>query len=124
MRLALAVVLLIALPPAHAADASGNPWPPPEQAVEWNGPGANKSGNVRLQLLGFNDFHGNLQIPISASPRPVGGAAAVGAYLQAEEQKAPDRTLILHAGDMIGASPPATRLLHNEPGIEFLNLLA
>jgi 5'-nucleotidase len=54
----------------------------------------------------------------------VGGAAALAAYLKSAEASAPGRTLILHAGDQLGASPPATRLLHNEPGIEFLNLLA
>jgi 5'-nucleotidase len=124
MRYAFIACLLTLGVTAQAADSNGNPWPPPEQAVEWSGPGANRAGNVHLQLLGFNDFHGNLQIPASSSLRPVGGAAAFAAYLKAGEQLAPGRTLIVHAGDLVGASPPATRLLHNEPGIEFLNLLA
>jgi 5'-nucleotidase len=124
MRIAFAVILLTLSSTLRAADTSGNPWPPPEQPVEWSGRGANRAGTVHLQLLGFNDFHGNLQSPEVGSSRPVGGAAALAAYLKAAERAVPDRTLILHAGDQLGASPPATRLLHNEPGIEFLNLLA
>jgi len=79
---------------------------------------------VHLQLLGFNDFHGNLQSPVVSSTRPVGGAAALAAYLKALERAAPGRTLIVHAGDQLGASPPITGMLRNEPAIEFLNLLA
>jgi 5'-nucleotidase len=127
LRILLVVVpLLTAVLSARlwAAEPAADPWPPPEQVVEWSSAKANRIGNVHLQLLGFNDFHGNLQIPVSGSARPAGGAAALAAYLKAAERNAPQHTLILHAGDLIGASPPATRLLHNEPGIEFLNLLA
>jgi 5'-nucleotidase len=124
MRIALAIILLTPLTAVRAADNSGNPWPPPQSSVEWSAPNATGAGTVHLQLLGFNDFHGNLQIPVGGSSRPVGGAAALAAYLKAAEREMPDRTLILHAGDQLGASPPATRLLRNEPGIEFLNLLA
>jgi len=107
-----------------ASEPAANPWPPPLSSVAWSAPTANRAGNVHLQLLGFNDFHGNMSIPTMPPARPVGGAAALAAYLKAAERTAPGRTLILHAGDQIGASPPATRLLRNEPGIEFLNLLA
>ncbi len=34
------------------------------------------------------------------------------------------RSLIIHAGDHVGASPPESALLQDEPAIEFLNLLA
>ena len=107
-----------------AAEAAANPWPPPQSSVEWSGPTVHRAGNIHLQLLGFNDFHGNLLVPGTSSARPVGGAAALAAYLKSAQRAAPGRTLILHAGDQLGASPPATRLLRNEPGIEFLNLLA
>jgi 5'-nucleotidase len=59
-----------------------------------------------------------------SSERPVGGAAALAGYIAALERAAPGHTLIVHAGDQLGASPPITSQLHNEPGIEFLNLLA
>jgi len=114
--------------PPNATPAAGlaaaNPWPPPQATVSWSKPDAAARGSVHLQLLGLNDFHGNLQSPSVASVRPVGGAAALAAYLKALERLAPGRTLIVHAGDQLGASPPISSLLRNEPPIEFLNLLA
>ena len=121
------------VPPRHelaAARSSANPWPPPDTIVSWTSPQAAGSPQaparraLRLQLLAFNDFHGNLQSPSVASARPVGGAAALAGEIKALERTAPGRTLIVHAGDLLGASPPITGLLHNEPAIEFLNLLA
>jgi 5'-nucleotidase len=107
-----------------AVEASTNPWPPPQASVSWSEPAAAARRTVHLQLLGFNDFHGNLQSPTVSSERPVGGAAALAGYIAALERAAPGHTLIVHAGDQLGASPPITSQLHNEPGIEFLNLLA
>src|SRR5579862_676528 len=109
---------------AGAAEPAANPWPPPPEGVSWSSPSAHRPRNVHLQLLGFNDFHGNLQSPALGATRTIGGAAALAAYLKADERLLPGRTLILHAGDQLGAAPPATRLLRNEPGVEFLNLLA
>jgi 5'-nucleotidase len=106
------------------APATANPWPPPQDTVSWSGPAAGTRGLVHLQLLGFNDFHGNLHSPNVSSARPVGGAAALAATVKTLERAAPGRTLIVHAGDLLGASPPITSMLHNEPAIEFLNLLA
>jgi 5'-nucleotidase len=79
---------------------------------------------VHLQLLGFNDFHGHLEPPTLPSARQAGGAAALAAYLHARERASPGHTLIVHAGDLLGASPPISALLQNEPAIEFLDLLA
>jgi 5'-nucleotidase len=110
-------------PGARPAPAS-NPWPPPTTRVSWSKRKAPPGRTVHLRLLAFNDFHGNLQSPTVSSARPVGGAAALAAYLKALQRADPDRTLIVHAGDQLGASPPITGLLHNEPAIEFLNLLA
>jgi 5'-nucleotidase len=98
-------------------------WPPPQGETHWTSTEPH-GAIVRLRLLGFNDFHGNLQPPTRNAGRPVGGAAALAAYLEAAEHEDPGRTLILHAGDHLGASPPITRLLANEPAIQFLNLLA
>jgi 5'-nucleotidase len=110
-------------PGAESAKAT-NPWPPPTAGVSWSKPKASAGPTVHLRLLAFNDFHGNLQSPTVSSARPVGGAAALAAYLKALQLADPNRTLIVHAGDQLGASPPITALLHNEPAIEFLNLLA
>lgn len=78
---------------------------------------------VRFKILGFNDFHGQLESR-SLFGRPVGGAAVLASYLQAETAEAEDGTLIVHAGDQVGASPPISALLQDEPAIGFLNLLA
>jgi 5'-nucleotidase len=80
---------------------------------------------VTLHVLAFNDFHGNLQTPEPPrGKRPAGGAAVLAAYLKGKQARDPAGTLIIHAGDLLGASPPITRLLQNEPAIQFLNLLA
>jgi len=90
--------------------------------VSWSS-GASHARTVELQLLAFNDFHGNLPTPPISTARPAGSAAALAAYLEAAASTLPERTLIVHAGDLLGASPPLTRLLRNEPAIQFLNLL-
>lgn len=124
------VVVLAALCGAgvvNAADTAApatNPWPPPTASVSWSRRTPPAGPTVHLRLLAFNDFHGNLQSPAVSSARPVGGAAALAAYLKALQRADPGRTLIVHAGDLLGASPPITGMLHNEPAIEFLNLLA
>jgi 5'-nucleotidase len=103
------------------------PWPPPDITVSWQDPkaGAALATAVTLHVLTFNDFHGNLQTPAAPDGlRPAGGAAVLAAYLNAQRARDPAGTLIIHAGDLLGASPPITRLLQNEPAIQFLNLLA
>jgi 5'-nucleotidase len=78
---------------------------------------------LAIQLLGFNDFHGQLS-PKTVSMRMAGGAAVFASYLYAAAAGQEDRTLIVHAGDLVGASPPNSALLQDEPSIQFLNLLA
>jgi 5'-nucleotidase len=107
-----------------AADPSTVPWPPPTDVVSWSAAGVQPAHPFHVQIIGINDFHGNLLPPEMGLSRPVGGAAALIAYLKSAERAAPHSTFFLHAGDQLGASPPLTRLLHNEPGIQFLNLLA
>jgi len=93
-------------------------------AVTWRRPGtANPESWVRFKVLGINDFHGQLQ-PRALFGRPVGGAAVLAAYLQAAAAEAPQGALLVHAGDQVGASPPVSALLQDEPSIGFLNLLA
>jgi 5'-nucleotidase len=123
IRAADTAAAVSAAAPAGLAPAT-NPWPPPTASVSWSKRKAAAGPTLHLRLLAFNDFHGNLLSPAVSSARPVGGAAALAAYLKALELAAPGRTLIVHAGDQLGASPPITGMLHNEPAIEFLNLLA
>jgi 5'-nucleotidase len=70
---------------------------------------------VRLRLLGVNDFHGHLE-----PPRPgIGGAAWLKAHL--DRATLPGRTIRVHAGDMVGATPLVSSWFHDEPTIEAAN---
>ena len=92
--------------------------------VHWRRSGeVPESRRVSVQLLGINDFHGQLS-PRSVANRPAGGAAVLGAYLKAASAGVEDSTFIAHAGDYVGASPPNSALLQDEPAISVLNLLA
>ncbi|WP_211194711.1 bifunctional metallophosphatase/5'-nucleotidase [Pyxidicoccus fallax] len=90
--------------------------------VEWTEKGANPRSWREVKVLGFNDFHGQLS-PRTVGTRPAGGAAVLASYLKAAQAGMEDRTVIVHAGDHVGASPPASALLQDEPAISFLNLL-
>ncbi|MES1204997.1 MAG: bifunctional metallophosphatase/5'-nucleotidase [Pseudomonadota bacterium] len=81
-------------------------------------------GNLRVKLLGINDFHGQIEAGRLVAGRPVGGAAVLSSYLRAAQLGVEDQTIIVHAGDHVGASPPASALLQDEPSVSFLNLLA
>jgi 5'-nucleotidase len=83
------------------------------------GPAPQDDGPVELQLLGVNDFHGNLEPPEPG----IGGAAWLGAHLDNAARSHPDRTIRVHAGDMIGASPLISSHFHDEPTIEATNLM-
>ena len=82
------------------------------------------SGALHVKLLGINDFHGQLDTGKLVSGRPVGGAAVLASYLEAAQSGLEDQTLIVHAGDLVGASPPSSALLEDEPSVQFLNTLA
>jgi 5'-nucleotidase len=127
-KLAFASIALHAAVSLAAESAPAVPWPPPAVQIHWQDAeataGALQSA-VTLHVLTFNDFHGNLQTPAAPDGlRPAGGAAVLAAYLKGGRNRDPADTLIIHAGDLLGASPPITRLLQNEPAIQFLNLLA
>lgn len=81
---------------------------------------------VNLQLLAINDLHGALE-PRLVGRRPAGGAVALSGYLREWEKRAKQEdnaiTLRVGAGDMIGASPPVSALLQDEPTIESLSLM-
>ena len=82
-------------------------------------PAPSDDGPVELQLLGVNDFHGNLEPPEPG----LGGAAWLGAHLNSAARSHPDRTIRVHAGDMIGASPLISSHFHDEPTIEATNMM-
>ncbi|MEA2417992.1 MAG: 5-nucleotidase, partial [Thermoleophilaceae bacterium] len=84
--------------------------------------------DVDVQLLGLNDFHGHLEsntpgtiAPDPGSPRvPAGGAEYLATHIRtrAAENR---NTLVVSAGDLIGASPLLSALFHDEPTIEAMN---
>ncbi|MGG1573913.1 bifunctional metallophosphatase/5'-nucleotidase [Fictibacillus sp. NRS-1165] len=78
-----------------------------------------KQKNVNVQLLGINDFHG--QLDTYDKKRNAGGAEYLAAYLKKREAANPKNTLMVHAGDAVGASSPVSALLEDEPTIKFLN---
>ena len=82
-----------------------------------------------VKVIGFNDYHGNLQTPgsfgqnttIASSARPaVGGAEFIAAYVARMKAQNPNN-VVVGAGDFIGATPLISALFFDEPAIETLN---
>lgn len=104
--LALSVMLVVAIAPASA-----NNRPP-----------------VPIQILAVNDFHGNLVPPSGSSGRintatgPVdaGGVEYLSTHI-ANLRATNPRTVVVSAGDMIGATPLLSALFHDEPSILAFN---
>lgn len=96
-----------------------------ERPVRWRAPrGSDPAAWLDVRILAFNDFHGQLSAGRRVGNRPVGGAAILASYLKEAQEGFEDQSFIVHAGDHVGASPPASALLQDEPSIAFLNLLA
>ena len=83
--------------------------------------GAENSREVNLQILAINDFHGNIATT-SGAFGGVGRADFLAANMRAAEAEA-DNSIIVSAGDLIGASPLISALFHDEPTIEAMNLI-
>ncbi len=81
---------------------------------------------VEIQLLAFNDFHSALPPPSGGGGKvfgtPAGGIEYLATWLR-ERQAMNPNTLVLSAGDLIGASPLVSALFHEEPTVEAMNLL-
>ena len=86
--------------------------------------GAKPSGTVNVQILAVNDFHGNLEPPAGSSGRigsvNAGGAEYLATHINNLRALNPN-TVVVSAGDMIGASPLLSALFHDEPSIEAFN---
>jgi 5'-nucleotidase len=96
---ALALAALVGGAPAAGAQT-------PEEAVE-------------VQLLALNDFHGNLEPP---SGGETGGVEYLATHVDRLRGQNPN-TLVVSAGDLIGASPLLSALFHDEPTVEAMNRL-
>ena len=100
------------------------------------GPDAGPTPTVKVQVLAFNDFHGNMAPPAGSSGvvrtgtnpdnSPInvtaGGIAFFAQHMEALRATEPN-TVVVSAGDLIGASPLVSGLFHDEPTIEAMNLV-
>lgn len=86
---------------------------------------------VRVKLIGFNDFHGNLKSPGNFSPAtqsssggaglvPAGGADMLAGFVARLKAQNP-LNAVVGAGDIVGASPLVSALFHDEPTVEAMN---
>ncbi|ELP64215.1 bifunctional metallophosphatase/5'-nucleotidase [Streptomyces turgidiscabies] len=110
--------------PASAGDSSYKP----------GGHGHSKPSRYQdVQLLSFNDLHGNLEPPSGSSGRvteiqpdgttktiDAGGVEYLATHLR-EARKSNPYSITAAGGDMVGASPLISGLFHDEPTIEALN---
>ena len=89
------------------------------------GGGGHNRPPVEVQILGLNDFHGNLAPPAGSSGAiegtPAGGAEFLATHVADLEATNPDNTVVVSAGDLVGASPLLSALFHDEPTVEAMN---
>ncbi|WRS29301.1 5'-nucleotidase C-terminal domain-containing protein [Actinomycetaceae bacterium MB13-C1-2] len=81
---------------------------------------------VSIQLLNINDFHGRISGQLDESKTALTGSSTMDFAYTVESLKSgglADSTLLLSAGDNIGASLFASSLQNDEPTIKLLNAL-
>ena len=116
MRLILATSVLLALAGCAAQ----------RQGVQGGAP-------IRVKVIAFNDFHGNLEpqrqsvsAPVEGVAEPVrvpaGGAAYFASAIEALRVGNPNNVTV-SAGDMIGASPLVSSMFLDEPTVLAMNLM-
>jgi 5'-nucleotidase len=91
---------------------------------------AQSQSTVTISLLAINDLHGNLEANAFRMPNPAdrsttttvqaGGIEALASLVQDARARNP-HTLVVGAGDLVGASPLVSSLLADEPTIDALN---
>ena len=96
-----------------------------------NASAAAPSTTTDVRLISINDLHGNLTPPSGSSGRvtlsdgttvDAGGAAYLATHVKRLRSEVRN-SLVVTAGDNIGASPLNSALFHDEPTIELLNIL-
>jgi 5'-nucleotidase len=87
---------------------------------------------INVKIVALNDYHGNIESPGTFGPntvgtyanagnRPnVGGAEFLAAYVAGMRAKNPN-TVVVGAGDLVGATPLISSLFFDEPAVETLN---
>ena len=119
--------IVLGLLPAFlmAACATTPPAPTPSPTVPPPPP------QLEVQILAFNDFHGNLEPPQNTIPTilpdgteariPAGGAAYLAGALRQLRRDKPF-SITVAAGDLIGGTPITSALFLDEPTILALNM--
>ena len=87
---------------------------------------------IEVQIIGLNDFHGNLETPSSAPSilmadggvlkERVGGAATIAATVK-RLREGQAHTITVSAGDLIGATPLVSAYFLDEPTISAMNAI-
>lgn len=85
------------------------------------------AASVHVKVLAFNDLHGHVTGPSSSvmvegTKVEAGGADHLAARVQAI-RASHSNTVVVTAGDLIGASPLLSALFHDEPTIEAMNAM-
>ncbi|OHX34827.1 bifunctional metallophosphatase/5'-nucleotidase [Methylomonas sp. LWB] len=95
--------------------------------------GCAQAATSTVKIVAFNDFHGNLQSPgnfgvqaggsgTAIVSKPAGGVDMLAAYVDALKAENPN-SVVVSAGDLIGASPLISAFFHDEGTIETMNRL-
>ena len=86
----------------------------------------NPGSTVVVQLLAINDLHGHLEPPTGPDGRihaiDAGGAEYLATHLKKAVAEHP-HSVVVAAGDLVGASPLTSAMFHDEPTIEALNAM-
>ena len=94
---------------------------------------AAQAAAIHVRVIGINDFHGNLEPatlsltlidPADGKPLavPAGGAPALAGLVHALRAGA-DHSLMISAGDLVGASPLASTLFRHESTVDVMNAI-
>ncbi|MET7990276.1 bifunctional metallophosphatase/5'-nucleotidase [Amycolatopsis sp. NPDC005232] len=92
---------------------------------------ASAAQTTDVRIITLNDLHGNLEPPAGSAGKvfvsdgtsvDAGGAAYVATHVKQLESQVRN-SMVLSAGDNVGASPVISALFHDEPTIDFLNEL-
>ena len=125
LALAALAVAVALVPTAGAKVDRGEPVP-------------DRPTTVDVQVLGLNDFHGNLEAPTGSGGRIgaltggacvaptcylAGGVEYLATHVRNLRATNPKNTVFVSAGDLIGATPLISALFHDEPTIEAFNLM-
>lgn len=99
------------------------------------GSSSNPPDPVTVKVIAMNDFHGNIEVPAANNGGSVvlkdpgnaagstvrtGGAAYLATLIKQLKASNPN-SIVVGAGDMVGASPVTSTLTHDEATVDILN---